>query len=111
MLAAYAVQICNFEVTEHFQNPQLWSDMLSQKCGGDILIDAFQARSLQDYGEVAMIWGAFFGLLTQAKFTPKIVSGQLAMEPWWKKFARLAVAVVAALPGIGMGLILVASKA
>ena len=63
LLAIYAVQIVNYEVILEFQNPVSWSTMLAAKCGASELNDAYQSRSLSDFGAVSMIWGAFWGFL------------------------------------------------
>ena len=101
-LAAYAVQIANYEVVLDFQNPELWSQMIAEKCGASSLQGAFQARSLSDYGAVAAIWGGFYGLIAQQKYSPGIIEGRLETEPWWKKFARLGIAILLLIPSVGL---------
>ena len=77
--------------------------MITEKCGASKLQGAFQAHSLSNYGEIAAIWGGFYGLIAQQKYTPGIIVGRLETEPWWRKFARLGIAALFLLiPGVGL---------
>lgn len=37
--------------------------MITEKCGADSLKGAYQEKGLTEYGMVALIWGAFYGIL------------------------------------------------
>ena len=63
MISTYIVQIVNYEVVLEFPNEQSWSENIIAKCGKDALDGAYQSHSLSDFGPVAFIFGAFYGLL------------------------------------------------
>ena len=63
LVAAFIVQVINYEVVMEFDNPASWSVMMDEKCGKGASNDAYQARSLSDFGQVALIWGGFYGFL------------------------------------------------
>ena len=62
-LIALVGQIINFEINMGFENPAEWSTMMVEKCGAGAINDAYQTRSLADFGEICMVLGAFYGLL------------------------------------------------
>ena len=51
-------------------------------------------------GSISGAWGAFYGLVIEAKFVPGLISGRLINEIWWKKFARFGLAMLIAYPWI-----------
>ena len=50
LVAALTVQIINYEVVMEFDNPASWSIMMDEKCGEGASDDAYQTRSLSDFG-------------------------------------------------------------
>ena len=64
LIAALTLQVVNYSIVVDFKNLPEWSTMIEEKCGADILVGAFQTRSLFDFADViAFIWGAYYGLL------------------------------------------------
>jgi len=53
---------------------------------------------LTDLGADTCIWGAFWGILLQQKFSRGIISGEVKDEAWWRPYARAAVAVATVSP-------------
>ena len=69
--------------------------MIAKKCPGSNLDNAFQAKSLSDFGRDASLFGCFYGILIQRWLTPGILDGTVSdSEAWWKKFARFAISVL-----------------
>ena len=59
-----------------------------------------------DFGTDICIWGAFWGILLQQKFTKGIISGEVKAEAWWKPFARAVVAVLTVSPALVLAFVL-----
>ena len=97
-VAAFTLQIVNYAVVNEFENPLLWRQQITEKCGADELNGAFQARGLLDFAQDSAIWGCFWGILLQQKVTPGIVSGELDEEGWLRAFLRAGVTVLVFLP-------------
>ena len=107
LLVSLTIQIINYEVVLEFDNPQSWSDNIIQQCGEDALEDAYQSKSLSDFGSCVGLWGAYWGILTQISCSPGIISGSTPTEEkWYIKLARVGMAVVVSLPGLLFGWIL-----
>lgn len=64
---------------------------------------------MKGIGDFGMVYGAFCGLLLSQWFTPGIISGETVRDLWYKKGARLAIAI--ALSYIWMGVQKLVSKA
>jgi energy-converting hydrogenase Eha subunit E len=100
MFAAWFMQIVNYEVSLNFENPSSWSTMLIEKCGANSIEGAYQARGLTDFGACVGIWGAFWGILLQQKYTPGIIAGTVKNDTCCRSLLRCLVALGVALPFI-----------
>ena len=72
----------------------------------------FAASLRTDFGQVAAVWGGFYGILMQARFTPGIIRGRVdPEEACWKFYARVGVAILISVPWILLGLLMVSFHA
>ena len=85
--------------------------MLEEKCGVKILDEAYQSRSLSDFGASSMVWGAFWGLMLQQTLTPRIIDGTVPSdEACWKKWVRALVAIGLIIPWLMITIIFKKTK-
>ena len=60
---ALIVQIINYENANLSEIPAIWLDNLVSKCGERYQRDSFQIFSLVEFGNTAIVLGAFIGIL------------------------------------------------
>lgn len=99
MFFSFAIEILNYAVvTRNIFNDPSWTTQITEKCGAAEMDNAFQTNSMIANGDIALQFGAFFGIVFEAYKWPGMHDAKLIDESGWKKYARFGMALLLCIP-------------